>query len=310
MTSPHRQSQTSIATRMMLGIALLALLCFGLTAAISYRKSSRALLATSQQTLQELVGREAQRTTAELSGVYDTASTLARTLLLQRQQGILTREGTSALIRDQLEAHPEWLGVGTLWEPAAFDDKDAKYVGTEGHDETGRFMSYWVWNDGTPLTEALRNYEVPGDGDWYLKPRELKAPMLLEPYEYAIGGKTVLMTTLAMPILENGQFLGVVTVDIALSSLQERLSKLAPMVRATSSCSLPVVRCWRPGIRTKSARSAKTPQPGASWPASPRARRSPTSRPMPTARSRPMRRCSWGRPRSASRSASSCRAPC
>jgi len=227
MTSHSRNS--SIAARLMLGTVLIALAAFGATAAISYWKSSRALLASSQAELENLAELEAQRISTELSGSYDTANTLANTLLQQRRQGTLTRPAAAALLHSQLEAHPEWVGMGTMWEPNAFDGKDAEHVGDEAHDDTGRFMSYWAWDNGTLLTEPLRDYEVPGSGDWYLLPRESKAPMLVEPYEYQIGGNTVLMTTLSMPLLEDGNFLGTVTVDFALATLQQRLSKLTPM---------------------------------------------------------------------------------
>ncbi len=224
-----RSSSSSVANRLMLGVALIALAAFGLTAAISYWKSSRALLDTSKAQLENLASLEAQRVSTELTGAYDTAQTLANAIALQRSQGQLTRPAAAALLRGQLQAHPEWVGLGTLWEPNAFDGKDAEHVGDEAHDATGRFMSYWAWNNGTLITEALRDYEVPGAGDWYLQPRERKQPMLVEPYEYEIGGNKVLMTTLSMPIVENDAFQGMVTVDFALSSLQQRLSKLTPM---------------------------------------------------------------------------------
>ena len=226
---PHPRSGSSIVSRLMLGVALIALLSFGVTAAISYWKSSHALLASSQDTMRNLAGLEAQRVSAELGEAYDTANTLATTLRLQHQQGILTRPGVSALLKQQLLAHPEWVGVSTLWEPEAFDGADAEHVGDEAHDESGRFMSYWAWADGKPITEALRGFDVAGDGDWYLKPRESRQPTLVEPYSYAINGKQILMTTLSMPIVEEGRFLGVVTVDFALSSLQEHLARLSPM---------------------------------------------------------------------------------
>ncbi|WP_306767967.1 methyl-accepting chemotaxis protein [Stenotrophomonas sp. MYb238] len=226
---PHPRSGSSIVSRLMLGVALIALLSFGVTAAISYWKSSHALLSSSQDAMRNLAGLEAQRVSDGLSEAYDTANTLAATLLLQRQQGILTRPAVSALFKQQLSGHPDWVGMGTLWEPDAFDGADAAHTGDEAHDESGRFMSYWAWSDGVPVTEALRGYDVPGDGDWYLKPRAGKQPVLVEPYSYAINGKQVLMTTVAMPILEDGGFQGVVTVDFALSSLQEHLSKLSPM---------------------------------------------------------------------------------
>ncbi|WP_411834785.1 methyl-accepting chemotaxis protein [Pseudoxanthomonas mexicana] len=215
----------------MLGTAIIALFSFGLTAAISYWKSSSALLGASQASMENLARLEAERISAELGSAHDTARTLASVLLAQRRQGTLTREDAAQLVRSQIEAHPEWIGVSTLWEPQAFDGKDEEYVGAEAHDETGRFMSYWAWDGDTLVTEALRDYEVPGNGDWYMKPREARQPMLLEPYEYEIGGRKILMTTLSMPILDNGEYLGVVTVDIALSALQERLAKLSPMGR-------------------------------------------------------------------------------
>jgi methyl-accepting chemotaxis protein/methyl-accepting chemotaxis protein-1 (serine sensor receptor) len=225
----HPRSGSSIVTRLMLGVALIALISFGVTAAISYWKSSRALLSSSQDAMRNLAGLEAQRVSAGLGEAYDTATTLAGTLRLQQQQGILTRQAVSALLKQQLLAHPEWVGVSTLWEPDAFDGADAAHADDEGHDSSGRFMSYWAWADGKPVTEALRGYDVAGDGDWYLKPRESRQPTLVEPYSYTINGKQVLMTTLSIPIVEQERFLGVVTVDFALSSLQEHLSRLSPM---------------------------------------------------------------------------------
>ena len=51
--SPASRS-ASVATRLMLGVALIAIAAFGLTAAVSYWKSSRALLASAQGALENL----------------------------------------------------------------------------------------------------------------------------------------------------------------------------------------------------------------------------------------------------------------
>ncbi len=224
-----RFSSRSIATRVMYGTALVALLAFGVAAAASYLRSSQSLLAGARTTMETLASAEAQRIAGELTGAFDTNAALANALLAQRGADGLSREAASAIFKRQLEAHPEWVGVGTLWEPDAFDGKDADYRAADGHDDTGRFMSYWAWSEGAPLQEALRDYEVPGAGDWYLKPRELKRQVVAEPYVYKIAGKDVLMTTLSTPVLEDGNYLGVMTVDFALQSLQERIAKLTPM---------------------------------------------------------------------------------
>ena len=222
-------SSRSIATRVMYGVALVALLAFGVAAAASYLRSSQALLTGARATMEGLASLEAQRISGELGRAFDGNEALAHALLAQRAGDGVSRAAAGAVIRRQLEAHPEWVGVGTLWEPDAFDGQDAAHVAAEGHDDTGRFMSYWAWSDGAPLLEALRDYEVPGAGDWYLRPRELKRAVVAEPYVYKIAGKDVLMTTLSTPILDGDEYVGVMTVDFALQSLQERIAKLTPM---------------------------------------------------------------------------------
>ncbi|KAF1724002.1 chemotaxis protein, partial [Pseudoxanthomonas japonensis] len=213
----------------MYGTAIVALLAFGVAAAASYLRSSQSLLAGARTTMEGLANLEAQRISGELTGAFDTNAALAGALLAQRSGDGISRAAASAIFKRQLEAHPEWVGVGTLWEPDAFDGKDADYVSAPGHDDTGRFMSYWAWSDGAPLEEALRDYEVPGAGDWYLRPRELKRQVVAEPYVYKIAGKDVLMTTLSTPVLDEGKYVGVMTVDFALQSLQARIAKLTPM---------------------------------------------------------------------------------
>ena len=219
----------SIANRLMLGTALIAMLCFGVTAALSYREASQALLESSRRTMESQAEAESRRVGADLAAAFSTSQALADSLVVQHRAATLSRATAAQVLQQQLQSHPEWVGLGTLWEPQAFDGRDADFVGAEAHDATGRFMSYWAWQDGAPVQDVLKGYDVPGDGDWYLRPRELKRQAVSEPYRYEIGGRQVLMTTLSTPVLDNGQFLGAVTVDFGLAALQERLAALRPM---------------------------------------------------------------------------------
>jgi len=219
----------SIANRLMLGTALIAMLCFGVTAALSYREASQALLESSRRTMESQAEAESRRVGADLAAAFSTSQALADSLVVQHRASGLSRATAAQVLQQQLQSHPEWVGMGTLWEPQAFDGRDADFVDAEAHDATGRFMSYWAWQDGAPVQDVLKGYDVPGDGDWYLRPRELKRQAVSEPYRYEIGGKQVLMTTLSTPVLDNGQFLGAVTVDVGLAALQERLAALRPM---------------------------------------------------------------------------------
>ena len=229
MSLPTNFLTRSIAMRLMLGTALVATFAFGLTALFIYLRSSDALLSASRVSLENMAELEAQRISAELGRGFEANDTLSRSFLALRQQGGFSRLSAAQVLHSQALNNPQWVGVGTLWEPQAFDGDDANHIDSDGHDASGRFMSYWAWQDGAPVQEPLRGYDVPGDGDWYLQPAANKKPSVLEPYSYEIGGKKILMTTLATPIVQDGQFLGVVTVDFALQSLQDRLSKMRPM---------------------------------------------------------------------------------
>jgi len=227
--SPAFRRPGSVARKVLLGTSLLALFCFGVTAALIYRQASVSLVNTSRETMTSEARSEARQVAADLGSAFAASQAVASSLEVQRSQGGLQRATVASVLQGTLAAHPDWVGLGTLWEPDAFDGSDAEFIGSEAHDDSGRFMSYWAWQDGTLAQSALVDYEKPGDGDWYLRPRTLKAPTVAEPYYYEIGGKKVLMTTLSTPVLEQGRFLGVFTVDIALSALQARLSALKPM---------------------------------------------------------------------------------
>ncbi|MCW2005405.1 methyl-accepting chemotaxis protein [Xanthomonas arboricola] len=227
LSSPRRGA--SLAYRLMLGTAVVALLCFGLTAAISYWQSSRALIASAQTSMQSAARYQAEQIGSELGQAFTTGQSVASALLAQRANGGISRDAAAAIVHDQLQNHPEWVGMGTLWEAQAFDGKDSAYIDAKGHDSTGRFMTYWAHSGSSLIREPLVGYEKPGDGDWNLKPRALGRQIVAGPYDYEIGGKPVLMTTLSTPIMDQGKYVGVVSVDFALAALQERLSTLRPL---------------------------------------------------------------------------------
>lgn len=63
------------------------------------------------------------------------------------------------------------------------------------------------------------------EAEWYLCSRDTKSPCIMEPYEYEISeGYSELMTSLVVPILDDGTFAGVVGVDINLSTLQKTIA--------------------------------------------------------------------------------------
>lgn len=157
---------------------------------------------------------------AEFEVALEVARTLSYVMEGMSEVGDGDRELVNRLLVQILRRHPIFVGVWTCWEPDAFDGQDQAYAYTRGHDETGRFIPYW-YRDGDEIeVEPLKDYTVPGKGDYYLLPLGSGKEAILEPYRYDVAGKSIFMTTLSVPIEVSGKVVGVVGVDISMDQIQ------------------------------------------------------------------------------------------
>ncbi|MFD2113859.1 methyl-accepting chemotaxis protein [Thiorhodococcus fuscus] len=138
------------------------------------------------------------------------------------------RDRFNRILSTYLQDHTELLGAWTLWEPNTFDGLDAQYAGAPGHDATGRFIPYWYRDGEKTEMEALKGYETPGDGDYYLLARNSGKPVIMDPFSYEVGGKPVLMTSIVVPIIEGGRVVGALGVDMAISVIQKIIVSMRP----------------------------------------------------------------------------------
>jgi methyl-accepting chemotaxis protein len=132
------------------------------------------------------------------------------------------------MIRALLEENPEIIAASSAWEPNVLDGRDAEFVNTRGTDSTGRFISYWFRSGSAVDLSALVDYETPGKGDYYLIPKLTGNETLVEPYNYEIGGRKVLITTVAIPIKNNGRFVGMMSIDIGMDAIQKEAEQIKP----------------------------------------------------------------------------------
>ena len=162
---------------------------------------------------------------AEAEIPLDTARALAQAFTAIRDPGTnisLTRDQVNAMLRQVLIENPTFLGTYTLWEPNAFDGLDAAFAGKPAHDETGRFIPYWVrGDDGNLSLTALEQYETPGIGDWYLFPRLTKNEVAIAPLIYPIQGVDTVMASFVAPVVYRGEFYGIAGIDAPISFVQE-----------------------------------------------------------------------------------------
>lgn len=170
-------------------------------------------------------GQKAIQAQTQLDSAMNVARTLAETfsgIKDDRAKLKLDRDALNNTLKIILQKNSNFVGTYTAWEPDELDGLDDLYKGTEGHDETGRFIPYWNRDeDGKIVMKPLVDYEKEGAGDYYFLPKKTKTECIVDPYIYPVQGKPTLITSLVVPIIVGETFYGIVGIDLRLDFLQE-----------------------------------------------------------------------------------------
>ncbi len=189
-------------------------------------------LKAADETASQMAHRYGNAMQVRLEVAMNSARTMAHSFAHLKINDQATRENISAILKGVLKENPSFLGTYTLWEPNALDKNDSQYVNygaAKGYDKTGRLVPYYYRNeDGTIGLDALVDYEISGNGDYYQIPKSTKQEAILDPYSYLVGDKELLITSLVVPILINGEFVGIAGVDMALDGLSQIVNKVKP----------------------------------------------------------------------------------
>jgi Methyl-accepting chemotaxis protein len=141
-----------------------------------------------------------------------------------RSRGQVDRAALMAAHKKMLLDNPEFIGISVMFEPDALDGRDSLYKNAAGFDGRGRFIPYYYHkDDGTIGLEALTNLE---NEDYYTIPRRLRQACILDPYNFEVSGLNVLMTTIAVPVLDGRRFLGMIGIDIKLKDVKQIYSEV------------------------------------------------------------------------------------
>ncbi|MEK5036725.1 methyl-accepting chemotaxis protein [Sporosarcina sp. FSL K6-3457] len=219
-----------LETKMLLFILVPTILFFaGLGTYISLTVHSTAIqvaeenLETRGELLAEELGLELEKTTAALQ-------TLSQSLGGLLDSGsVPARDDASTMLRQLLITNPNAVSSWMVWEPDAYDGKDADYVNTEGHDTTGRFVPIWSKDeDGKFIVLPMKDYNRLGDLHTNLKKvLETGENALFEPVIVELNRKTIYITSIAFPVKVNGKAVGVIGVDMELKTLNELVTQFS-----------------------------------------------------------------------------------
>ena len=214
-------SRMKVLAKILLSILSACVIVFAVIIGFNLYQVNHSSVKSAEELATKEGEKQAKNVENDLNYSIDMAKGLAITLNTMVDQHNANRQLTNKILKKTLEENSDFLGVWTIWEPNAFDGKDKNYKNKLGHDQTGRFIPYWNRSGEKISVLPLKDYDKPGAGDYYLLAKNSGKQVIMNPYNYEINGKKVLMTSFVIPIKKEGQVIGAVGVDMSLKSIQK-----------------------------------------------------------------------------------------
>lgn len=213
-------TQKLLFTLLPLTLVILLIILFFIQSSVRQEVTEQAIISAKRTALSE--GEAAvNNLTHRLIGLQDLLTVIKTKDHFPVQQ---RREIINSILKSYLENYPAMLGAWTIWEPNTLDNLDSFYANSRNHDATGRFASYWVRQDGKIHNEVIVGYDQP-DADYYNLAKQTLKSTVIDPYVYEVQGKKILMGSAAVPIVIDGEFVGVLGFDFLNQRMQSFIEK-------------------------------------------------------------------------------------
>ena len=160
---------------------------------------------------------------------YAAVKSLSALLADMQSMGAVSRDGLVAILKSQLQAEKDIFGLWCIWEPNAFDGRDAEYAEASAcgvhSTPSGTIKLYWIRNKDDTLTT------VPPESDswdeaYYSVPKQQRNVYFSPVYLDNETGR--IMISISVPILSGNRVLGVAGVDLVLDEIQRHIDKIRP----------------------------------------------------------------------------------
>ena len=189
------------------GLMLVVTILFGLFSTSAMRLESRAV-----------AERELDNAILDIEKVITEVERTVDNLDWVVEQHMQDENFLYMVTREIVTANPNIIGSAVAFEPGFY--KDRKYFSPYTYigDQTHEIHSIQMGNE---------NYDYPVL-DWYQIPKLLNRPYWSEPY-FDDGGGGQAMSTYSMPLHDDdGNFYGIMTADISLAWLSDRVAAIKP----------------------------------------------------------------------------------
>ena len=188
--------------------------------------TSETISDLSSEHMHEMAGGVAAQVRAVIELAMDTARTLASAVegyKAETPEDELDRQVVLRMFGGVVNRHPDFVGVWIGFEPNAFDARDDEFKGMTdlGCDDDGRFLPWLFNNEGLTGTEPLVD---PDTTSYYAGPKHSRLEFVTDPYDY----EGIFLMSTSVPIIVNGEVIGVAGVDITMDFIDDILGQYKP----------------------------------------------------------------------------------
>ena len=188
----------------------------------------------------QLLKEENQLLTAELETVFSNSyqTVTDMTAIIDYEFSLpaheRSRERIIGYLKKLLESNASLKALGAFFEPNAFDGNDASFTNQLSID--GRFIPYVERLDSGINVRAVAGIDDEKENDWYVREIKEKKALLLSPYLTEIQTEKRILTTIALPIMQNGTAIGVINADIDITFIQNKIASIEGTSKENFKC--------------------------------------------------------------------------
>ncbi|MBL0631850.1 methyl-accepting chemotaxis protein [Aeromonas veronii] len=235
-----------------MGLFLLTGLAMTLLQSASFSSLRNMVMTQTSDALEEEVSRslqyQAERYAIQIASLMQNSYQIPLTVTAQIEAGMakpelrLSRPQVEYLLGSSLQQASGISSIYTQFEPDGYDGEDGNWLGGASHSvaSKGSLEVYFTKDQGGAVAQqavdaaaseakfdtSLNEFGIR-NSEWYLCGRDTRQPCLMEPYLYEISpGNKMLMTSLTVPVLRDGKFVGLAGVDMNLPIFQQLAENL------------------------------------------------------------------------------------
>ncbi|EHK5439081.1 methyl-accepting chemotaxis protein [Aeromonas hydrophila] len=247
--------QRSLKTKLLLltmGLFLASGLAMTLMQSSSLNTLRSNIVSQTRQALEQEVSRtlqfQAERYAVQIADLlqqsYQVPLGMAAQLegSMAQPDRLLSRPQVETLLHSRLQQAGGISSIYAQFEPDGYDGQDASWQAGASHSVVGkgsleiyftRDQSGQISQQPVDAATSAAKYDTSvnefgiRNSEWYLCGRDTLRPCLMEPYLYEISpGNKMLMTSLTVPVLKSGKFIGITGVDMNLPIFQQLAENL------------------------------------------------------------------------------------